>query len=104
MGCIPPANAGTLPKEASPAGHLFQQPGQPGVRPPAFGLIHGMLEYTTMIWFSDANWDSPPGTGYLRVAVITISAILTAMMTLRTPRRGVGEQHQDHPSGSLTLA
>ena len=27
-----------------------------------------------MIRFSDANWDSPPGFGYLTVATITISA------------------------------
>jgi hypothetical protein len=71
----------------------------------AFGLIHGMLEYTTMIWFSDANWDSPPGTGYLTVAVITISAILTAIMTLLAPQRGADEEpRQDRESGSLTLA
>jgi hypothetical protein len=34
-----------------------------------------------MIKFSDANWDSPPGFGYLTVATTTISAILTAIMT-----------------------
>jgi hypothetical protein len=71
----------------------------------AFGASHVMAEYAIMIKFSDANWDSPPGTGYLTVAVITISAILTAIMALRTPQRGVEyEPHQDHHSGSLTLA
>ena len=53
----------------------------------AFGAIHTMAEYLVMVKFSDANWDCPPGTGYLTVAVITISAILTAIMTLRTPHR-----------------
>ena len=32
--------------------------------------------------------ETPAGTGYLRVVVITISAILSAIMTLRTPQRG----------------
>jgi hypothetical protein len=71
----------------------------------AFGLIQGMLEYTTMIWFSDANWDSPPGTGYLTVAVITIGAILTAIMTLLAPDTGTeSKSPSDRESGSLTLA
>ncbi|HJY46502.1 MAG TPA: hypothetical protein VJ301_17925 [Propionibacteriaceae bacterium] len=71
----------------------------------AFGASHVMAEYAIMIRFSEANWDSPPGTGYLTVAVITISAVLTAIMALRTPQRGVDDEpHQDHQSGSLTLA
>jgi hypothetical protein len=71
----------------------------------AFGLLHGMVDYTIMIYFSDANWDSPPGTGYLTVATITISAILTAIMTLLAPRRGADDEpHQDHHLTSLTLA
>jgi hypothetical protein len=47
----------------------------------AFGVVHVIVEYMIMINFSDANWDTPPGTGYLTVAVITLSAILTAIMT-----------------------
>jgi peptidoglycan/LPS O-acetylase OafA/YrhL len=71
----------------------------------AFGVIHVIAEYAIMIKFSDANWDSPPGFGYLTVAVLTISAILTAIMTLRAPRKGADDEpHQDHHSGSLTLA
>jgi hypothetical protein len=54
----------------------------------AFGFIHVMAEYVIMTSFSDANWDSPPGTGYLTVATITISGILTAIMTLLAPHRG----------------
>jgi hypothetical protein len=39
------------------------------------------------------------------VAVIAISAILTLIMTLRTPRRVAGDKpHQDHHSRSLTIA
>ena len=53
----------------------------------AFGRFHGMLEYMIMIGFSDADWDTPPGTGYLTVAAITICAILIVIMTLRMPQR-----------------
>jgi hypothetical protein len=52
----------------------------------AFGAIHTIVEYVVVINFSDANWDAPPGTGYLTVATITISAILTVIMTRREPR------------------
>jgi hypothetical protein len=71
----------------------------------ALGVVHVIVEYVIMIQFSDANWDAPPGTGYLTVATIAISAILTVIMTLRTPQRGADDEpHQDHNSGSLTLA
>jgi hypothetical protein len=63
-----------------------------------------IVEYVVMINFSEADWDSPPGTGYLTVATITISAILTVIMTLRTPKRGVDAEHQVDPrAGSLSL-
>ena len=56
-----------------------------------------MLVYMIMIRFSDANWDVPPGTGYLMVAANTISAILIVIMTLRAPQRGAdGETQADH--------
>jgi hypothetical protein len=71
----------------------------------AFGAIHTIVEYVVMINFSDANWDAPPGTGYLTVATITISAILTVIMTLRTPKRAAdAEPPVDPRAGSLTLA
>jgi hypothetical protein len=53
----------------------------------AFGIFHQMLAYMIMVGFSERDWDEPPGTGYLTVAAITISAILIVIMTLRmTPR------------------
>jgi hypothetical protein len=71
----------------------------------AFGAFHFIAEITIMINFSDANWDTPPGTGYLTVAVITISAILTAIMTLRTPQMSADDKpREDNHSGSLTPA
>jgi hypothetical protein len=46
----------------------------------AFRAVHVIVEYVIMIKFSGVDWDSPPGFGYLTVAAITISAILTAIM------------------------
>jgi hypothetical protein len=70
----------------------------------AFGAIHTIAEYVAMIIFSERDWDDPPGTGYLTAAVITISAILAVIMTLRAPRRVAGEPQQNHHAGSLTVA
>jgi hypothetical protein len=70
----------------------------------AFGIFHQMLEYMIMIGFSERDWDDPPGTGYLTVASITISAILLVIMTLRIPRTAAdGDPQPDYDSGSLTL-
>jgi hypothetical protein len=70
----------------------------------AFGIFHGMFEYMIMIRFSERNWDSPPGTGYLTVAAITISAILIVIMTLRIPRTAAdGDPQPEYDSGSLTF-
>jgi hypothetical protein len=52
----------------------------------AMGAIHGGAEYATMIMLSAANWDTPPGTGYITVVVVTISAALTMIMTIVAPR------------------
>ena len=69
----------------------------------AFGNFHQMLEYMIMIGFSERDWDDPPGTGYLTVATIAISAILLVIMTLRMPRTAAaGEPQRDYDAGSLT--
>ena len=71
----------------------------------AFGFVHVMTEYFTMLSFGGGNGDMPIGYGYLIFATITISAILTVIMTLRTPKRGADEEPQVDPrAGSLTLA
>jgi hypothetical protein len=70
----------------------------------AFGTFHQMLEYMIMIGFSDRDWDDPPGTGYLTVAAIAISAIALVIMTLRITRTAAdGYPQPDYDSGSLTL-
>jgi hypothetical protein len=67
----------------------------------AFGLVHLMTEYVIMGRLDRSNL----GYGYLTVAVITISAILTVIMTLRAPPKGAeDEPHQDEYSGSVSLA
>jgi hypothetical protein len=64
-----------------------------------------MLAYMIMVGFSERDWDEPPGTGYLTVATITISAILIVIMTLRAPKSGAdAEPPVDPRAGSLTLA
>jgi hypothetical protein len=69
----------------------------------AFGYAHIAIEYLTMIRFS--RLETPPGYAYLTAATITISAILTAIMTLGTPQKGADDEPgQDDHSGSLTLA
>jgi hypothetical protein len=70
----------------------------------AFGIFHQMLEYMIMIGFSERDWDDPPGTGYLTVAAIAISAILLVIMTIRMPRTAAdGDRQPDYDSGSLTF-
>lgn len=54
----------------------------------AFGLFHEEAEYTVMIASSDANWDTPPLTGFLTVTVLAVAAVGIAVMTFRSsPRR-----------------
>jgi hypothetical protein len=71
----------------------------------AFGVVHVYIEHVIMIGFRFSTWNPPPGFGYLIFATITISAILTVIMTLRTPRRAAdAEPPVDPRAGSLTLA
>jgi hypothetical protein len=40
----------------------------------AFGAIHTIAEYLAMMIFSERDWDTPPGAGYLTVATIAMRA------------------------------
>jgi hypothetical protein len=65
----------------------------------AFGFVHVITEYFTMLSFGGGNGEMPIGYGYLIFATITISAILTLIMTLRAPRKVADAQpHQGHRS------
>lgn len=44
----------------------------------AFGLVHQVLDYFTMTAFSQANWDTPPGTGYGTALVLVLAAAAAA--------------------------
>jgi hypothetical protein len=50
----------------------------------AFGFVHAVAEYIAMTTFSDANWDVPPGTGYLTAAVLVTRVVLTVVI-MRSP-------------------
>ncbi len=39
----------------------------------AFGMAHGIVEYVGMAAFNQNNWDTPPGTGWITVAVLVIA-------------------------------
>jgi hypothetical protein len=70
----------------------------------AFGVVHVYIENVIIIGFRFSTSNPPPGFGYMIFATITISAILTVIMTLRTPRRVADDEpHQDHHSKSLAL-
>ncbi len=51
----------------------------------AFGGFHQIADFVAMITFSDANWDVPPGTGYLTTAVLALSAFVTLRYALAGP-------------------
>jgi hypothetical protein len=65
----------------------------------AFGFVHVITEYFTMLSFGGGNGDMPIGYGYLIFATITISAILTVIMTLLV-RQKVAEAEPDQDHGS----
>jgi hypothetical protein len=54
----------------------------------AFVGLHQAAEFVAMVTFSDANWDVPPGTGYLTVAGLGIAGALTLAYAIRGPRSG----------------
>ena len=65
----------------------------------AFGFVHVISEYYTMLSFGGGNGNTPIGYGYLIFTTITISAILTVIMTLRAPQKVAdAEPHQGHGS------
>ncbi|MDO5734943.1 MAG: hypothetical protein Q4P15_00545 [Propionibacteriaceae bacterium] len=39
----------------------------------SFGFAHLLVDFQTMVLFNEFNWDVPPGTGWLTVAVLVIA-------------------------------
>ena len=63
----------------------------------AFGVVHVYIEHVIMNGFRFSTWNPPPGYGYQIFATNTISAILTLIMTLRTPKRVADAEPQVDP-------
>ena len=71
----------------------------------AFGFVHVITEYFTMLSFAGGNGEAPIGYGYLIFATITISAILTVIMTLLMREKVAdAEPQQDHGSRAYDAA
>jgi hypothetical protein len=69
----------------------------------AFGGFHQIADFVAMMTFSDANWDVPPGTGYLTTAVLALSAFVTLRYALAGPfpterRRAAASPLVGHPT------
>jgi hypothetical protein len=54
----------------------------------ATGFVHQIVEYFAASALSDANWDSPPGTGYLTVIIALLAAVATVALSGRGDRVG----------------
>ena len=54
----------------------------------AAGFFPSLADYLFMASASDANWDSPPGSGYPTVVAVALLALVTLALTL-LPRRPV---------------
>jgi hypothetical protein len=69
----------------------------------AFGGFHQIADFIAMVAFSEADWDVPPGTGYLTTAVLALSAFVTLRYALagRFPtqrRRSAASRLVGHPT------
>ena len=51
------------------------------------GVVRSVIDYGTMTALSDANWDVPPGTGYLAAVGFVLAAGVTIVATVRRPGR-----------------
>lgn len=62
----------------------------------AFGLVHIMTEYSVMVALHEANWDSPPGTGYLTALVLAAAAVGTVLLSGRPPATAAPARNPVH--------
>jgi hypothetical protein len=63
----------------------------------AFGFFGMVGDYLIMVHWSDANWDSPPGSGYLTAALLLVSGCAVLIMTAlsRQPAQPVPDVELD---------
>ncbi|GAA1430436.1 hypothetical protein GCM10009616_15030 [Microlunatus lacustris] len=73
----------------------------------AFGIVHQSGDYILMIATSSANWDVPPGTGYITSALLALAAAVT-MVTgshrrwpTNWPRTAPSDSTKADPTGIL---
>lgn len=52
----------------------------------SFGWMRTIGDYMTMIIWSNANWDAPPGTGYVTAATMAASGLVACWLGLRGGR------------------
>jgi hypothetical protein len=62
----------------------------------AFGGFHQIADFSVMTIFSDANWDVPPGAGFLTTAVLALCAFVTLAYAIRWPEPA-GRRDQPRP-------
>ncbi len=48
-----------------------------------FGMVGALVDYSIMVVWSDLNWDTPPGMGYLSAAALVMVAVATVVLALR---------------------
>ncbi|HEY5784804.1 MAG TPA: hypothetical protein VIT65_08500 [Microlunatus sp.] len=48
----------------------------------SMGFAGPVAEYMVMVWWSELNWDAPPGSGYLTAALLLVCGITVLMMTV----------------------
>lgn len=53
----------------------------------ALGFVGMVVDYSLMIRWSDADWDSPPGSGYLSAALFLVCGVTVLVMTAVGGRR-----------------
>lgn len=52
----------------------------------AFSALRGIFDYAVMATWSQANWDVPPGTGFVPALVLILCGVGIAVLTLRGAR------------------
>ncbi|MEA5053269.1 MAG: hypothetical protein VB093_07490 [Propionicimonas sp.] len=63
----------------------------------AYGIMHLIIDYLVMAATSDANWDAPPGTGYLTAAMMVLCGVLVAVLGWRAGRAGATSVRSGDP-------
>lgn len=59
----------------------------------SYGVVHVAADYMLMIGLSAANWDVPPGTGYLTAVCMAVCGLLFAVLGWRATRPHHSEAH-----------